>query len=244
MADFSDLVGKSGQDLRDAGTFTLRAAEATVGVLANITSIIGIPGAILSLISAFQKDQTAERLQEIAQKLEAVLQFAHAEDAVRQMQQIVVALEAARSRLQTLLELGVNDPLASTPEAFFDALKSANTLADRAFWLRPFFDELVFVNHWFGKVNPPVEDLGGGRSVVFDYRLTLPAFVEAITIRLSVLALLRTDFPAAFQRELVGFADTLEKFRKEIVDGFVMDRGVRNSAGPVTSLSPGKRAPA
>lgn len=222
MADFSDLIGKSGKDLQANGTFCLRAVEATVGALAGITSIIGIPATILSLVSAFEKNSTPELLQDIAQKLNAALQFDHGEATVVEMRQIVTILTASRSRLQVLIELGVTDPQASTAAAFDDTLNTVNTLADQSFWVRPFFVELLFANNWFGKVMPPgIQDIGGGQSLVFDYRLTLPAFMEAIGIRLSVLALIRKDFPASFQAEMTANANTLEKYRQRIMDGFV-----------------------
>src|SRR6476620_7322899 len=107
MADFSDLFANK-KGLAEAHVTGLRGLAAAVGVVANLTSIVGIASAVMSALQilGLTEDKTQEQLAFIAEKVQAILQFEHAEDVVVQMRQVITVLEPARARLRTLLARG------------------------------------------------------------------------------------------------------------------------------------------
>jgi hypothetical protein len=96
------------------------------------------------------------------------------------------------------------------------------TLGDLSYWKRPFFSEVVYFDTWSGSL-PPDPSLGPG-SLVFEYRLTLSAYLEAIAIRLIVLLALEGGIKATRQGEIAQIANQLEDKYKTIVAGIVTIR--------------------
>ena len=100
--------------------------------------------------------------------------------------------------------------------------------------MRPFYDGLVYRDGWFTDVDPPIDSIGAtpiqslGPTLpqVFDYRLTMPAFLSAIQVRTGFVAALRTArldvetdtvYQAFLTDELVHMVDRLTNTYSVIV---------------------------
>jgi hypothetical protein len=240
------------QDVKDikksVSDTALKTAEEVIGWFANVTQIIGIPSTIASLIALINQiggnDPTQNALQDIQNKLTALINFDHAESEILKMRMIVDTLAPAWVRLNTQL----HSPEAVNPtDTLQDITLALSTLADPGYWTRPYYVEAVYVIPGIpaGIVDPPHD------SQVFDYRLTLPAFTEAIRIFLCSLTLLLNQFPAyeqVFQENqalLKSTADTLNKKYETIVEGFVMFPAPRidNIVYTNPDLGPGQSLP-
>jgi hypothetical protein len=66
-----------------------------------------------------------------------------------------------------------------------NSLDPVNQLADDKSWRRPLYPQAVYSDVFSGSLPPPGSS--GAGSIVFDYRLTLSAFLYAVAVRLTVL---------------------------------------------------------
>jgi hypothetical protein len=151
-----------------------------------------------------------------------------AEDQVLQMRDVAKQLNAARAQLDPIRQLSPGQSLTDPQRATMDSTTDevVRTLGDSSFWKRPFFPELVynsdFHDQWSGNLTPD-PSLGPG-SLVFDYRFTLAAYLEAIVIRLIVMLALEGKFTPAYQRQISEIASQLEEHYNTIQAGITKIR--------------------
>jgi hypothetical protein len=132
----------------------------------------------------------------------------------------------SRSRAQTR-EGSANSPSGATVgfqvgAVLFNSSLEVETLGDISFYLRPFFPAAAYSDPWSGRIDPPAFPHSTGSSIVFDYRLTLPAYLEAIAIRITILTVLVPNFRESDRAELRdNMANRLEDLYERIRDGIV-----------------------
>lgn len=66
--------------------------------------------------------------------------------------------------------------------------KALDTLSNDSYWQRPYHEPWVYADPWSGPLKPP-----GAGLMVFDYRLALPAYLEAIALRIAIVSLIGLD---------------------------------------------------
>src|SRR5262249_30428697 len=181
MSDATDFEGAT-------ATITEAALKA-VGVAAAITGAVPVLGAAVVALTALatllhQTDEIQEKVKELERHFDAILS---AEAQVVQMRDVANLVNAARAQLDPIRALSPGQSLSESQRAIMDSKSDevVRTLGDLAYWKRPFFSEVVYFDNWSGSL-PPEPSLGPG-SLVFEYRLTLPAYLESIAIRLIVL---------------------------------------------------------
>jgi hypothetical protein len=195
-----------------------------IGTIANIAGVLSIPGNILADIQAiaqlFNGDDNAKQLSEIVADVRALLQFSEEEASHLDMLIIETQMEPARGVYKRFAEQGAQDPLfdpKSANDKTFDLVDLLSRLGE--FWKRPFLQNLTYFDSEFGNVSPTRFPSGE----VFDYRITLPALMEAVAMRLAILPAVRPNFitDAGSKQELIDSAAALIEKRNIIVAGFV-----------------------
>jgi len=226
------------QDIRGDNKSTLQHIAETVGnvlgVVSNLSGVFSLVSVLPTLVQFFKgADPTMEALNRIDQLLHFTYDFEQAQADLTQMHEVTAAVVTCRSALSSLIEetppfsAAALDSLQTTTRTQVDLLESD------PYWMRVFFSELLFSDFWFGVVQPPHGDitpLVSGKSYVFDYRLTLMGYANAVSTRTSaILLLLANNFIDRQQAidEVSRRADTLEKFMQRIVNGFVSARTPR-----------------
>jgi len=164
-------------------------------------------------------------------QVEALFEVILLEDKLLLMREVVKEIESARSAARTLRNSKPGTPL---PDADANLIKgNTSTTVGRlgnsdGYWLRLFNPKAVYSLHNYdafysfnyGNFDPPRD---AGPSFVFDYRLTLPAYLEATTIRLIVFLRLVPDFRNldGTKKELIEIANRLENVYTKIRGGIV-----------------------
>jgi hypothetical protein len=151
-----------------------------------------------------QPDPVTVTLAAIQQKLDTVLHFEVASAEKEHMFQVNAVTQDARTNWRTLFEIqfDFDNLLVSIPDLEKNTSTAANELAEQdMFWLRPFYDGLLITDavgaNFFQGPTPPLDfSLGPSLPQVFDYRLTLPAFLYAIQIRCGFVLALHQAHPA------------------------------------------------
>jgi hypothetical protein len=214
MSDVTDFESASNQILAELAD-ALGAADAVVSVISNYgTVVVAITALVLILAKTDEIDNAVKQLEA---HFDAVLS---AEDRVLQMRDVAKQLNPARAQLDPIRQLSPGQSLTDAQRAIMDSTTDqvARTLGDISFWQRPFFPELVYNydyhDHWSGYLSPDPSLRPG--SLVFDYRLTLPAYMEAIVIRLIVMLALEGKFTPAHRSETAEIAGRLEGYYNTI----------------------------
>jgi hypothetical protein len=218
MSDVTDFENAYAQILTAVGT----AAAATAGVMGAISGLGAAVVAITALVAiSMQTDEIDDAVKRLEGYFDAILS---ATAQALQMRDIAKQLNAARAQLDPIRQLSPGQSLTDAQRATMDSTTDevVRTLGDISFWKRPFFPELVYNDIWSGYLSPD-PSLGPG-SLVFDYRLTLPAYLEAIVIRLIVMLALEGKFTPAHQREIAEIANQLESYYDTIRAGIVKIR--------------------
>jgi len=205
------------------------------GIVANLSGILQLPSVLISLQSSLKQlfggeDPIKGELDRIANLLQVTFSFEESEADLTQMQLVNDAVVRCRSALTgLLLEQPPYLPTA-LDRLNIDTLTELNLLESEPYWKRVFFGELEYEDYWFGRVEPPGEDIVSsrpGRSFVFDYRLTLAGYLDAIWVRTSAIVLmLASDFLVreAALAEIQSRATALENFYNRILRGFKKSR--------------------
>lgn len=245
MGDFKDAFG-------DNPTKAVQQIDQVISFVTAATTVAGVvvPGAqlVLQAIGLFGDtlDVTQQQISVIQQAFEALASQLNATDVTARMRQIAIVLQDARTQRDTLIHhLRTGDSGFASQEGFVrnNTLKAVNTLGDPSFWLRPLVENELYHDNWIGtsatgarvegptfdhtKLRPPrPSDLPQGLSVqvMFDWQLALPAYLDAISIRLMVLRALEPDFPNAFRDELSSMAKRLGEVHDTIVAGMTLLR--------------------
>jgi hypothetical protein len=219
MSDVTDFENAAPQIL--AGLATV--ADASESVLTVISAYGAVVVALTALVLILTKtDEIGDAVKQLEAHFDAVLS---AENQVLQMRDVAKQLNAARAQLDPIRQLSPGQSLTDAQRATMDSTTDevVRTLGDSSFWKRPFFPELVYPgvpsgastdDHWSGYLTPDPSLAPG--SLVFDYRLTLAAYLEAIVIRLIVMLALEGKFTPAHQREIAEIASQLEGYYNTI----------------------------
>jgi len=233
--DAPDIKGEDGDLMKLLGE--------TIGFIANVFGVAGF-GSVAQLIEKMrgQVDPVEASLKSLGQKMDAALHFEAAHDEDEHMFHVNDVLKDAETNWRTLFEVSFDFDSQLVDIALFEQNTStaANELANKdIYWVRPFYDGLVYRDRWFTGVDPPldhigevpIQSLGPTLPQVFDYRLTMPAYLNAIQIRSGFIAALRMSRPGietdpifkAFQAtELAPIVTRLQNTYDVIVKGLVM----------------------
>lgn len=239
MGDIADAV-KDAQNSTDTAVVALDICEATVSTVANIagafTGIIGVVGLVKDLIGgSSQMTHLQQSVDLLLAKFQTLYELVRAADELSRNRDVATKLGTARAQLRPIQEADPRAPDFSDTSGDMKTNTAAplEILVQAAYWKRPFLQEGVYHDAWAGDMAPPHE---GG--IVFDYISTLPAFVEAIAIRICVLRVLFPDFPGRVADELKEWAEKLEAFHDAIADGIVMERPPSISETDETDTDP------
>jgi hypothetical protein len=212
-----------------------------LGILSNISGVIGGPGAVLGLLQLLvpKTDPVIAKLKELQALMDAALHFEVVNDAEEHQFHIKDVMRPTEDSWGTLKEVNfdTHNPLITVDTLQHDTFDSMNALRDPIYWHRPYYDQLDYNDGggWFHHVIPPdiVSRLGPSFTEVFDYRLVLPSFLFAIQIRSAAITTLHqlrpeimTDeiFRRVQQEELQPTVTTLSANYEQIVAGFVASR--------------------
>jgi hypothetical protein len=203
---------------------TVKQAIAFVGFVESLFESVGealglIPGAVSALDSAVNK---------LEGYYDQLLHISEVSASMQNLAGIIGPVYGAFGELQKyVLNNKGADP--SIPDPPWDQHADVETTThnapitltslDYTYFNRQFFPELVYSDGWIGVANPP----GTPADMVFDYRLTLPVYIEAVTIRLVVLAsLYKNAFELPGNRpEMENFWNSLSYIYNTIVGGIV-----------------------
>jgi hypothetical protein len=213
-----------------------------IGVVANVLQVAGL-GGVAQLIDKLRGvvDPVQASLTALGQKMDAALHFEAAHDEDEHMFHVNDVISDAQTNWRTLFEVNFDFSSQLVNISLFEqnTSKAANELANKdIYWVRPFYSELAYRDGWFTGVDPPIDrigdtliqSLGPTLPQVFDYRLTMPAFLTAIQIRTGFIAALRTARPdvetdaiyqAFLSTELVPMVNRLSSTYSVIVSGLV-----------------------
>jgi hypothetical protein len=209
----------------------LRQAVSLAADLVGVVSIVGIPSAVLSLISLFEGgDSSAEQaLGDIGRLLQVTFDYDQSAQELTDMHRVDDLASGAYSRLSSLLQ----EQLPYLPESLdslnFETRKAMDALSLRSSWMRVHADVLDYQDYWFGRASAPPDTVtsGAGRSFVFDYRLTLPCYLKALATRMAAFVVLVGSGMVAEQTardELAQRAADLQSYLDTILRGFTPAR--------------------
>jgi hypothetical protein len=235
-------VKNNGPGIQGDDSSTMKTLGDGIGVVANLLQVGGL-GGVAQLVDKFlgKVDPVEAKLNALGAKMDAALHFEAAHDEDEHMFHVNDVIKSAATNWRTLNEVKFDLGSALVDISRFDENTStaANELADKdIYWVRPFYDGLVYSDGWFTGVDPPLDHIGDqaikslGPSLpqVFDYRLTMPTFLYAIQIRTGFVAALRlsrpdveTDniFKAFLDTEIVAITNRLTSTYDVIVNGLV-----------------------
>jgi len=219
MAGIADTLGLQGDDAK-----VFNIVEDGVKVIGGISGIVGAPTAVLGILTnlgLFKKsDATLDAINAINSRIDALFSELSAEDQALLLRDVAKIHDTARAQ-----ELVIRDDLRPGDPNFEqqrgqvlnDSLVAVTQLGDIDFYKRPFFSEEFHRDAWSGELKPPGFP---GTKLAFEYRLTLPAFVHCIQIRLTILAVLFPGFAsdANDRADLADIARNLEELYRKIVE--------------------------
>jgi hypothetical protein len=229
---------KAGVDeLRNKDKDALSQIFDKVGKLADIFGALSGAGVLLEFIPKLQElfgggpDPVTQQLQDIEKLLKVTFRFEQGEAEHTRMHLVNSTVSNIGSSVHAVLEETL--PYA---QASLSALNSSTlTLLDdfdhddaQAYWQRAFFTELEYADPWFGHVVPDgIVTSRSGQQYVFDYRLTLPGYLKAISARLAALSILvSSNFVHKEEaiKELSSRAVALEGFCVRVRQGITTAR--------------------
>jgi hypothetical protein len=201
MGTEEDLAAiKAGVDeLRNADKDALSRTFKVIGNLSNIAGLLSGPGALIQLVSIVDQlfggvDATAKELQDIEGLLKVTFRFEQSEAEHTKMQLVNSTVSDIRSSLQAILQESLPYSEASLDTLQTTTLSKLNAFDhddQDSYWTRAYFDELVYSDHWFGRVMPDgIVSSRSGQQYVFDYRLTLPGYLKSIAVRSAAISIL------------------------------------------------------
>jgi len=234
-------VQQDAPDVIEQFSSALGKLSTALGIVSKISSLLGLGDVVGQLLKTFipgQPDPVTVALAAIGQKLDVVLHFEVADAEKEHMFQIEALTADARTNWRTLLEVNFDfsNPTVDVAAIDMNTSTAANELAQQdMYWLRPFYDGLTIVDSaglsFFQGPTPPLDQsLGPGLPQVFDYRLTLPAFLYAVQIRCGFVFALNKARPESEtdaivarirQAEVTAMESRLENVYATMVAGVV-----------------------
>ena len=226
MADELDPL----RDIFNLSASEKRALDAASKIIGSVSSVWAIPGTVKSVLTQLGVLSDTDVVQEMRHAIDELwFKFESALAAVDReslMRDIAEQLSFSREALQTLTQFGPEQPSEPGPAGWESqrALILAQTarveiaLGDPAYWHRAFFASLLYAK-WPANWLHPTPVVTNG--LVFDYRLALPAYLEAVAVRVTVLVAAVKDHRTVARDELRRIATNLEAFFKKIRAGIV-----------------------
>jgi hypothetical protein len=236
-------VRNSGPAIESDATETMATLGDGISFLADVLGVLGL-GGVAQLVNKFQGkiDPVEAALADLRAKMDAALHFEAAHDEDEHMFHVNDVIKEAATNWRTLNEVAfdLGSGLVDIPLFEQNTSTAANELALKdIYWVRPFYDGLVYRDGWVTGVDPPIDhignqlipSLGPALPQVFDYRLTIPTFLYAIQIRIGFVATLRLARPnietdEVYQRflstEVKPITNRLSSTYDVIVQGLVM----------------------
>ena len=209
----------------------LDIASTLIGAVSSVWGEVNTVKSTLEALGVLSQEDPVQQMRECIDQLRQQFDGAIAAlDAEQSMRAVADQLESARTQLENLTEFAPEDAATVGKDSTWDelrplvlaaSLQAVNTLADNAYWLRVYFPELTYQKWPQNTLHPsPEVDTSPGvpSGTVFDYRLTLPAFMEVISIRLTILAATVNDYRQSALPELTAMATVVENVFQRIRD--------------------------
>ena len=209
-----------------------KALESAASIVGSVWSVWGTVNTVKSVLTTLgvlpQSDQVAQMRHFIDLLVQDFHGVVSALDKEQSMRAVADQLESARTQHLHLLELAPEDAATVGINATWDeirpivlnnTLQAVVTLGDPAYWQRVFFPELTY-QKWSPLQLYPMPVVASNANLpsglVYDYRLILPAYIEAIAIRVTILVAVVKDYKHAAIPELTLMINTLEGHFKKI----------------------------
>jgi hypothetical protein len=202
-------------------------ASTVVGVLSRVFGSGGEEETISEKI-----DRLLEHFDEMFQVLEAEVLAASELNTREHLQQQLNKARGARDAAVSYAPYaGDPHPPPQTYEAFLKAQGDSKTAADdlaHNYWDRIYTADALYADGWGDCMYPPRDDPGS--KFVWDYRLALPAYLEAVLIRLAVILVSETEYREGLGRsDIRNHAIRLTQIYREILKGFQFVRAPKYS---------------
>jgi hypothetical protein len=214
VQNLGQAVGQIGVSQHTVAAFELAAGFALIMATLASGGVVGIVAIGITALGALGIFSNTDGLADAVGRLEADFSILfdefQAEADLLLMRSVADKIDDARTTLQTLITTP-DDPNLRNPNGnvLFNSSRDVESLGNMDLYTRPFFPAAAYFDPWSGRIAPAPFPNATGASIVFDYRLTLPAFLEAIVIRLTILTALVPDFRTSHQVELSRMAGRL-----------------------------------
>ncbi len=188
MGSISDLLKKAG--VSEKVSQGISTAESILSVIPAISTYYTTIKTALDFLGISKNSSDLQKavdqiLSEMNRGIETVLGFEIASDACERMREVAQLSDLAKNQVVRIHENpDLGDEIINEIDS--NSLNAATYLGNLSMFNRPFYKEAVYSDSWSGVKYPPGIE-GKGSEEVFDYRVPLPAFLEAITCRLIVI---------------------------------------------------------
>lgn len=200
-----------------------KALETAASIIGQISSVWGYVNTAKSVLTALGVLSEADQVAEMRKRIDDLYRDFHgvvaALDEHDTMRDVANQLALARTALQELTEFAPDDAATLGIDPQWDGFRAlvvdhsglaVNALGSEPYWQRVFVPELSY--NWPAGETHPGHPVVTGSGLVFDYRLALPAYLEAITIRVTILTAAVKDYRQHAQGELKHIVTTLEGY--------------------------------
>lgn len=205
MGSFDAILDKFGasRELRD----TIADVEAVIDAVSKVSSGVAAGKFVYESVAWALRElgfleKKVDKIGELTKKVDQLTElvrskFAEVLDAVHVeallQRKLTIAQQLSRSR--TAFRLLQPHPPDSpefkerVDDADSGTLEAIHTLGHPDFWKRPYYAPWVYSDPWSGRIEPPMESTGPG-AFVFEYRLTMAPYLEALAWRIVVWGLI------------------------------------------------------
>jgi hypothetical protein len=227
MGDITEFF-KRDLHIRGKALKVIHFSERAIAVIAGIETIVSAANVVLDLID--QSDGAKRDVDELIREFIAVTASS---ESVALMREVGLQIEDARTQasvVRSFLPGDINSE-SQRGDVLNNSERVVRTLGNSSFWLRPYFTEGVYSDAWdqvrvpwAPVLQPDPMELATEAKVVFDWRLTLPAYLEAIVIRLLILSALVDNYRVRHRAELLEMAERLQDIHDQISTGIKLHR--------------------
>jgi hypothetical protein len=226
VASYSAALSKD--DLPEEWQSMIEIGTSIAGDVTGVTSGLDLANKILTKFGFIGApvDPIQEKLTAISGKLDTIYASVHDADFANRRRLISEQVGNSQASRETTLRwissppqgMPVGTPLAENTPADVDSLKAVTTLVQEGYWLRPWDDRTYQDDLWQYAVTDRAAADGG---LVWDYRVVLPALIDAIGNRFEVLTAMRPGFAStdAFVSELIPLEEALVKIHDRMLAG-------------------------
>lgn len=197
-----------------------KLGETAIALVNDATTVVGFVRTLIGLFSTQSESlaQLVDKLLNRFEKLESQLAASEKIALLRDVSDKINKARAIRNATMATLSSGGNFSDSDRTRFLLDTDEVVMSLGDPSYWLRSFVDKFVYSDIWSGNLVPPNDGF-----IVFEYRYTLAAYLEAISIRMLVLLAMVPQFKEdAEHRQQIGrIAARLEDVHNTIRNGIV-----------------------